>query len=128
MESFNVALLAAGGAITAVDLVMARKFRNAFALVRPPGHHASPDSHWGFCYFNNIAIAVKKLLKERKVKRVLIIDFDLHFGDGTYNSFTEYRNVTYHHPEASTSDSFIKNLKKIPSTTLEYEILGEIFS
>jgi len=58
----------------------------SFGLIRPPGHHASPDSCWGFCYFNNIAIAIRRLIDEGRVKKALIIDFDLHFGDGTFNT------------------------------------------
>ena len=62
-------------------------------ICRHSGHHASPDSCWGFCYFNNVAIAVKKLLKEGRINSALIVDFDLHYGDGTANSFRGKSNV-----------------------------------
>ena len=70
-EIYEVAILAAGGAILASEIAFNEP---AFAAIRPPGHHASPDSSWGFCYFNNIAIAVKKLLVEEKIKRAVIVD------------------------------------------------------
>ncbi len=77
------ALLAAGGASLAAELALAGE--PAFALIRPPGHHASGDHAWGMCYFNNMAVAIKKI--EDEVEKVLIIDIDLHFGDGTVSIF-----------------------------------------
>ncbi len=84
-EVFEAAMLAAGATIEAAFI--AGKGEPAFALCRPPGHHASPDSCWGFCYFNNVAVAVKKYRKSYPDARVLIVDFDLHYGDGTANAF-----------------------------------------
>lgn len=78
---FESASLAAGGACLAAELAL--KGEPAFALIRPPGHHASSDHSWGMCFFNNMAIAIRRI-KDR-AKRVLIIDIDLHFGDGTVN-------------------------------------------
>ncbi len=93
-EIYEVAILAAGGAILASEIA----FREpCFAAIRPPGHHASPDSSWGFCYFNNVAIAVKKLLAEGKIRRAVIVDFDLHFGDGTAKAFSGVEEVEYYH-------------------------------
>ncbi|MDI3502510.1 MAG: hypothetical protein PWR13_756 [Archaeoglobi archaeon] len=91
---FEVAMLAAGGTIKAGEIAFEEP---AFALVRPPGHHASPSHSWGFCYFNNIAIAVKKLLESRKIGRAVIVDFDLHYGDGTANAFQRDERVRYFH-------------------------------
>ncbi len=68
----------------------------AFALVRPPGHHASADHSSGYCYLNNIAIAVARLLDEKKTESVLIVDFDLHPGNGTADIFRDDRRVTYY--------------------------------
>jgi len=93
-DVFDVAMLAAGGAVLAAEISFTEP---AFAAVRPPGHHASPDSSWGFCYFNNIAIAVKRLLSDGKIQRAVIVDFDLHYGDGTANAFRDDEKVTYFH-------------------------------
>lgn len=94
VEIYEVAILAVGGAIEASKIAFEEP---AFATIRPPGHHASPDSSWGFCYFNNVAIAVKRLLKDEMIKRAVIVDFDLHFGDGTANIFASDERVEYHH-------------------------------
>jgi acetoin utilization deacetylase AcuC-like enzyme len=94
-ESFDVALYAIGGTLKAVNLVMKEKFQNAFALVRPPGHHAGKYSARGFCIFNNIVIAAKYLLKEFELKRILILDIDAHHGNGTQEIFYETNKVLY---------------------------------
>ncbi len=94
-ESFDVAMYAAGGALKAVDLVMKGQFQNAFALVRPPGHHAGRADARGFCVFNNVAIAVKHLLKKHGLRRVAVIDIDAHHGNGTQNIFYETDEVLY---------------------------------
>ncbi len=119
---YEVALLAAGGAILAVE--MAYEGEPAFGLIRPPGHHASPHSCWGFCYFNNIAIAVKKLLHEEKIKRALILDFDLHFGDGTANTFSGDRAVTYFHPEGAHRQAFLQSIQKTLESDKDYDIIA----
>jgi acetoin utilization deacetylase AcuC-like enzyme len=80
---YDAAALAAGGAICAAELAMVGE--PAFALIRPPGHHAAANRAWGMCYFNNMAIAMQKI--RPNAKRVLIIDIDLHFGDGTVSIF-----------------------------------------
>ena len=79
---YEIAALAAGGAIQAAEIGMKEP---CFGLIRPPGHHASANSCWGFCYFNNMAIALEKLKKDGKIKKALVLDIDLHFGDGTVN-------------------------------------------
>lgn len=106
---FEMALLAAGGAISAAQI--ACEGESAFALIRPPGHHASSNSCWGFCFFNNIAIAISKLLKEEKVNSALILDFDLHYGDGTASIFRDNRNIAYFHPEDNHRQDFINHIE-----------------
>ncbi len=94
-ESFEVALFAVGGAMKAVDLVMAEKFRNAFALVRPPGHHAGSSYALGFCIFNNAAIAAAHLLRHFELERILVLDVDAHHGNGTQEAFYGDDKVLY---------------------------------
>ncbi len=94
-ESFEVARLAAGGTMKAVDLVMAGKFGNAFAFVRPPGHHAGPYYAMGFCVFNNVAVAASHLLEKFNLNRVLILDIDAHHGNGTQEIFYRSDKVLY---------------------------------
>jgi acetoin utilization deacetylase AcuC-like enzyme len=94
-DSFEVALYAVGGTLKAVELVMERKFHNAFALVRPPGHHASRFEARGFCLFNNIAIAAEYLLRKYRLKRIAILDIDAHHGNGTQETFYATDEVFY---------------------------------
>ena len=94
-ESCEVARLAVGGALKAINLVMKGRSKNAFAVVRPPGHHAGPYYAMGFCIFNNIAIAAAHLLRNFHLKRVLILDIDAHHGNGTQETFYETDDVVY---------------------------------
>ncbi len=94
-ESFEVARYAVGGAIKSVDLVLGRKAKNAFALVRPPGHHAGPYYAAGFCVFNNVAIAAAHLIERLHLQRVLILDIDAHHGNGTQEIFYDTDKVLY---------------------------------
>jgi len=94
-ESFEVAKLAAGGAIKAVREVISGNFDNAFVLSRPPGHHAGSNYSLGFCIFNNVALAAKYLIVNQSVKRILILDVDAHHGNGTQEIFYNTSNVLY---------------------------------
>jgi len=93
--SYDVALLAAGGAIRATAAVLSGEARRAFAAVRPPGHHAGPDSAAGFCLLNNVAIAAREAQATFGLRRVLIADFDAHHGNGTQAVFEEDPDVLY---------------------------------
>ena len=87
VESPAVAKLAAGAACAAVDAVLAAKDRTALCLVRPPGHHATPDRSMGFCLFNTIALAARHAIDDHKLNRILIVDWDVHHGNGTQDVF-----------------------------------------
>ncbi|MFZ5789256.1 MAG: class II histone deacetylase [Pseudomonadota bacterium] len=85
--SYEIALLAAGGTITAVDAVLSGKVRNVYALVRPPGHHAERDRGLGFCIFGNVAIAILHARAKHGLERVATVDWDVHHGNGTQQAF-----------------------------------------
>jgi acetoin utilization deacetylase AcuC-like enzyme len=93
--SYEIALLAAGGLVAAVDAVLDGEADNAIALVRPPGHHAFPDHGEGFCVFNNAAIAAHHAIEKRGLERVLIVDFDVHHGNGTERIFYDDPRALY---------------------------------
>jgi acetoin utilization deacetylase AcuC-like enzyme len=92
--SFDDALLAAGGVITCARAVMNGEAKNAFAIVRPPGHHAEPDRAMGFCLFNNIAIGARHALANG-MERVLVIDYDAHHGNGTQAAFLDDEHLAF---------------------------------
>ncbi len=94
--SYEVALYAAGGALQAVEAVMTNQADSAFAMVRPPGHHATCWQAMGFCLFNNIAVAARFVLSNfDNIKRILIVDFDVHHGNGTQDTFYTDPRVLY---------------------------------
>jgi acetoin utilization deacetylase AcuC-like enzyme len=121
-SAYMVGKLAVGGAIKAAEL--ACDGEPAFGLIRPPGHHASQNSCWGFCYFNNMAISVRRLCKEKKIKRAVILDIDLHYGDGTANIFKDAPEVTYFHPEGYEREGFMENLVRDLEGVEHYDILA----
>ena len=94
-ESYDVALLAVGGVLTAAEDVLSGKATNAFAFVRPPGHHANRHRSSGFCIFNNIAILAEHLIRNRGLKKIAIFDIDLHHGNGTSEIFYDRNDVLF---------------------------------
>lgn len=111
-DSFEAALFAAGAVLKGIDLVCAREIENAFCMVRPPGHHARPSQAMGFCLFNNIAIGARYLQKRYKLDRILIIDWDVHHGNGTEEIFYHDPSVFYislhqypHYPGTGSKES-----------------------
>jgi acetoin utilization deacetylase AcuC-like enzyme len=95
-RSFDVALLAAGGVLAAVDAVVGTQLvKNAFCAVRPPGHHARPSQGMGFCVFNNVAIGARYAQRKHGISRVLIVDWDVHHGNGTQDIFYEDPSVLF---------------------------------
>jgi acetoin utilization deacetylase AcuC-like enzyme len=101
-HTWNALLYAAGAAIEATDAVIAGDLQNAFCAVRPPGHHAKRDKAGGFCFVNNVAVAAKHALERHGLKRIAIVDFDVHHGDGTQDIFQSDERVLmvsiYQHP------------------------------
>ncbi len=94
-KSYQVALLAVGGVFALIDAVLDNKITNGFALVRPPGHHAEVDRAMGFCLFNNVALGAHYLIRHYGLKRILIVDWDIHHGNGTQRSFYDRSDVLY---------------------------------
>ena len=93
--SLTAAYLAAGGTLAAVDAIMRRRVNHVFCAVRPPGHHAEAGRAMGFCLFNNVAIAARYVQKKHGIKRVLIVDWDVHHGNGTQHSFEDDPSVMF---------------------------------
>ncbi|HLR61385.1 MAG TPA: class II histone deacetylase [Lentibacillus sp.] len=94
-DSYEIALKSAGGVLTSVEAVMEEKVQNAYALVRPPGHHAEPEEGMGFCLFNNVAIAAKYARRKYGLKRILVLDWDVHHGNGTERAFENDSDVLF---------------------------------
>jgi len=94
-RSYEAAVLAAGAVITGLKVIAAGQADNAFALIRPPGHHAEADRAKGFCLFNNIAVGARYGLKHLGMERIFILDWDLHHGNGTQHSFYDTDQVLY---------------------------------
>ena len=107
-ELFSISALAAGGAIQAATEGL---HHPSFGLVRPPGHHASTNSAWGFCYFSNMAIAFLALQEQQKIKTGYILDIDMHFGDGTTNILKENNAITVHNIETEVREEFMLEVK-----------------
>jgi len=94
-QSYAVALWAVGGVLKACDAVMSGEAKNAFCAVRPPGHHATPDRGMGFCLFNNVGIAARYLQEKHNLEKILIVDWDVHHGNGTQDIFYEDGSVFF---------------------------------
>ncbi|MGB6066301.1 MAG: histone deacetylase family protein [Desulfomonilaceae bacterium] len=120
-ELYRTAAMAAGGALMAGEL--ACQGQPTFAAVRPPGHHASPDSHWGFCFFNNVAIAIEKLIRARKISQALVLDIDLHFGDGTDNFFRGRKEIVVANIQDDSRRPFLENVDRALASN-EYDIIA----
>ena len=105
---FDIAALAAGGAIQAAQIGLSKP---CFGLIRPPGHHASAASAWGFCYFNNMAVALEALRRKKVIKSACVLDIDLHFGDGTVNILEKKRWVNVINIEGRNRGDYLKEVE-----------------
>jgi acetoin utilization deacetylase AcuC-like enzyme len=119
-HSWNAALRAAGAAVAATDAVIAGEVENAFCAIRPPGHHAMPSHAMGFCLFGNVAIAAKHAMEVHGLRRVAIVDFDVHHGNGTEAAFSDDPRVVmvsfFQHPfyPYSGTDHPASNMINVP--------------
>lgn len=125
--SYDIALLSTGGVLCAADAVATGAVQNAFAMVRPPGHHATPNQSMGFCLFNNIAIAARYLQREHDVGKVAIVDWDVHHGNGTQDIFYEDESVFFFSIHQSplypgTGSSYEQGSGKARGTTLNVPV------
>ncbi|MCF8110555.1 MAG: histone deacetylase family protein [Desulfobacteraceae bacterium] len=107
---YDISALAAGGAILSARTGLKEP---AFGLIRPPGHHASADSAWGFCFFNNMAIALLALKQEKLIETALVLDIDLHFGDGTVNILGGLDWVRIYNPAKNSREKYMEEVEGI---------------
>jgi acetoin utilization deacetylase AcuC-like enzyme len=118
---FKAAAMAAGGAIMGGEMACEQK--PTFVAARPPGHHASPAGHWGFCFFNNVAVSLQRLLVRELISSALVLDIDLHFGDGTDNCFAGRRNVTVANIQENNRNTFLEEVDRALSSN-DYDIVA----
>jgi acetoin utilization deacetylase AcuC-like enzyme len=104
---YDIAALAAGGALQAATIGLSEP---CFAAIRPPGHHASAGSCWGFCFFNNMAVAIETLKRQGRIRSAYILDFDLHFGDGTENILGRKEYVSIHNPGSYDREAYLQEV------------------
>ncbi|HPI90242.1 MAG TPA: histone deacetylase family protein [Spirochaetota bacterium] len=119
---YEISRLAAGGAIKAAELSLEGFL--PFAVIRPPGHHANPDHNWGFCFFNNMGIALMKLLSTNQINRAVVLDIDLHFGDGTDAIFKNNEAVSVYNIQSSNRDDFIKTTENTLAGAGPSDVIG----
>lgn len=118
---YRVATLSAGGAMAAAMMALEGP---AFALIRPPGHHAGYNFNGGFCFFNNMAVAVRGLKAAGLVRTALIVDIDLHYGNGTFDIVKGDDDVTFKNISAVTRDAFYHQLEEALSGAADFDIVG----
>ena len=121
-DTYETALLAAGGAIKASEEALLGV--PAFGLVRPPGHHAGPDRYWGYCFFNNIAVAITRLLACGTITSALVLDLDLHHGDGTETIFMNNQKVRVINIKAKSRRAYLDSLEQELKQSGEVDMLA----
>lgn len=117
---YRTACKSAGGAVKAAELALQGP---SFALIRPPGHHAGHDFNGGFCFFNNMAIAIKSLIARGLIKNALIIDIDLHYGNGTYDIVRGDSNITFVNIDSASREDFFNDIGAALKDASSFDIL-----
>ncbi len=107
---YQVATLAAGGAIMTAEIAV--QGEPAFGLIRPPGHHASHSSYWGFCYYSNLALSLLALRAKGLIESAFVLDFDLHVGDGTIDILGHDKQFIIHNPKGQGDDAYLADVKQ----------------
>lgn len=119
---YDMALLAAGGAIMAAEIGMTGE--PSFACIRPPGHHASRESVWGYCVFCNMGIALLNLKEQDKIKSAFVLDFDTHTGDGTKSVLSDWKECQILNPYADNREDYIKEIRDFTKEISSVDIIG----
>jgi len=120
-ELYSVARRAAGGAMMAAETALKQP---SFALIRPPGHHAGRDFNGGFCFFNNMAIALYALISKGLIRNAIIIDIDLHYGNGTEDIVKDDKRIVFHNIHAFHREEFLKKVASALEGAASYDIVG----
>jgi acetoin utilization deacetylase AcuC-like enzyme len=120
-ELYEMAALAAGGAILTAELSM--EGEPAFGLIRPPGHHASRVSYWGFCYFNNVSISLLHLQKKGLINSAFVLDFDLHTGDGNINILDGRKGFIIYNPTGHGDEQYLEDVKRVLMSSPDVDII-----
>ena len=119
---FNMASLSAGGALLSAKIAL--KDQPAFACIRPPGHHASKDSAWGYCVFCNIGIALLKLKEDRFINSAFLLDFDAHTGDGNINVLSSWKEAKILNPYADNNKDYLKIIEETTADIQHVDIVA----
>ncbi|MHA1894045.1 MAG: histone deacetylase family protein [Candidatus Helarchaeota archaeon] len=123
-KAYEMALLAAGGAIKCAELAF--DGYPTFGVIRPPGHHASADSCWGFCYFNNISVSLLALVRQQKIKSAFVLDFDLHTGDGNINILREKKELIRTqilNPQSNSENEYLDEIAEEFKKAKKFDII-----
>jgi acetoin utilization deacetylase AcuC-like enzyme len=121
-QLYDMAMLAAGAAIAAADIAVTGE--PAFACLRPPGHHASRESSWGYCVFSNMGIALLQLKEQGKIESAFVLDFDAHTGDGTKDVLSDWKECRILNPYAENSETYIKEIQDFIKDIPAVDIIG----
>ncbi|UCE10815.1 MAG: histone deacetylase family protein [Candidatus Thorarchaeota archaeon] len=118
----EMAALAAGGSIQTARISLGGE--PAFGLLRPPGHHASRGTYWGFCYYNNVCISLLDLLADKKIESAFILDFDLHEGDGNINILGHRKGIAIHNPRGHGDEAYLADVKRSLDASPDVDIIA----